>query len=670
MVANAAAAQQENSWSWRLRRFLPEGRELPEAEWRVRHRAILAVVAAHVAGTAAFGFYMGVPVAQAVFEPTLIGLLGLAAAWDAISRRARGALAALALVTSSAVIVQFSGGYIEAHFHFFVILAVIAAYQDWIPFLLAILYVAVDHGVVGTLWPTMVYNHHDALHHPWKWAMIHAAMVLGESAALLGGWKVAETAKRRTDLVLQSAAEGILGLDLDDRIAFANGTAAAMAGRDVSKLLGMRVGDALPGVSSSTAKGEAALHGRSVEWSGRPIMSHGAVTGQVVTLRDVTERKRSEGALKLAVSTLTATLESTTDGILVIDSGGRIAGYNQKFVRMWRIPSEVMDMRDDAKAIAFVTDQLKDPEGFVAKIRDLYARPEDSSFDTIDFADGRVFERYSQPQRQGERTIGRVWSFRDVTERKRAEENALLGVERLAEIRRLQEMDRMKTQFINTLSHELRTPLTPIKVQLHLMRKANETGDDALRARSSDVIERNFNRMSKLVDELLEVARLQAGTLKLDPERMDLSHALAEAVDSFKEVARQQDVTLDADVESSLPVEADARRLTQVVYNLLSNALKFTPKGGRIRLSARSETGRVVVSVADSGAGLGPEDLKRLFEPFSQIHDPMEKTNAGTGLGLYISRGIVEGHGGRIWCESPGVGQGSTFAFEIPRATA
>src|SRR5688500_3283682 len=104
MLADAAALQAESSWSWRIRRFLPEGRELPEAEWRVRHRAILVVVAAHVVGTAAFGVSMGVPAAQFVFEPTLIALMGLAAAWKAVSRRVRGALAALALVTSSAVI--------------------------------------------------------------------------------------------------------------------------------------------------------------------------------------------------------------------------------------------------------------------------------------------------------------------------------------------------------------------------------------------------------------------------------------------------------------------------------------------------------------------------------------------------------------------------------------
>src|SRR6202521_4038443 len=127
----------------------------------------------------------------------LIAGLGGVAAIEVLAPRFRSAIATLALITTSAVIVQFSGGYIEAHFHFFVMLAVISLYQDWIPFLLAILYVALDHGVIGTLFPHATYNNPDAIAHPWQWALIHAAFVLGEAAALLAGWKVIESAERQ-----------------------------------------------------------------------------------------------------------------------------------------------------------------------------------------------------------------------------------------------------------------------------------------------------------------------------------------------------------------------------------------------------------------------------------------------------------------------------------------
>ena len=253
--------------------------------------------------------------------------------------------------------------------------------------------------------------------------------------------------------------------------------------------------------------------------------------------------------------------------------------------------------------------------------------------------------------------------IRDITDRKHAETERRLSEGRLAEIDRLKEMDRMKTQFVNTLSHELRTPLTPIKVQLHLLKNAG--GDPERHRKATQMLERNFQRLSSLVDELLEVARLQAGNLKLDTGPMELDHSIQETLENFTDVAKQQGVDV---VPKLVPVtvDGDPKRLSQVMYNLLNNALKFTPKGGRILVEAAPENGRAIVRVTDTGIGLKAEDIQRLFEPFSQVHDTMQKTNSGTGLGLYICKGIIEGHGGRIWCESPGPGKGATFAFDLP----
>src|SRR4029079_18624069 len=155
----------------------------------------------------------------------------------ACRRRFRASAASAGLISASGMLVHLSGGYIEMHFHFFVALIIIALYQDWAPFLLALGYVVLEHGVLGALVPTMVYNHPDGWAHPWKWAVIHGVFVLAASIACLLNWRLHEALRAHTELILASAGDGIFGLDLRGSITFANPAATALLGWDSAELI-------------------------------------------------------------------------------------------------------------------------------------------------------------------------------------------------------------------------------------------------------------------------------------------------------------------------------------------------------------------------------------------------------------------------------------------------
>src|SRR5712691_1711828 len=226
----------------RLRSLVPEGRRLPEAVWRRRHLGILVLLWIHAVGIAVFAAVRQFEVGHALLEGGTVAVTAVLAGCLPGHRRLRSVVACFGLMTSSALLVHLSGGYIEFHFHFFVMVGLLALYQDWTTFILAIGYVVVHHGVVGVLDPQSVYNHASAWAHPWAWAGIHGAFILAMSAVTLVTWRVTEAASALTEIVLESAGEGVVGVDVSGRATFVNAAAARMLRCSADDVVGRPLG--------------------------------------------------------------------------------------------------------------------------------------------------------------------------------------------------------------------------------------------------------------------------------------------------------------------------------------------------------------------------------------------------------------------------------------------
>jgi PAS domain S-box-containing protein len=235
---------------------------------------------------------------------------------------------------------------------------------------------------------------------------------------------------------------------------------------------------------------------------------------------------------------------------------------------------------------------------------------------------------------------------RDISERKRAE------LER--------------DQFLSTLSHELRTPLTSILGYTRILRKGGSDPGRAVRA--LDAIERNSRMQAEIVDDLLDVSRLVAGQLEIEPRPLELSSVVDDAVSAARPAADQKGVALNANRGDGARVVGDAARLQQAIGKLLDNAIKFTPEGGRVEVKLARGQDEAAVVVRDTGEGISPEFLPRVFERFRQADSSLTRTHGGLGLGLTIVRHVAERHGGRVSAHSEGPGQGATFTLTVPLA--
>jgi len=566
----------------------------------------------------------------------------------------------------------------------------------------------------------------------------------------------------------------------------------------------------------------------------------------VAFIEDITKRREAESEANKSLSLLRATLESTADGILVVDVTGKILSFNQKMPDMWGIPAEIFASGDDERAINAALAKLSHPEDFMAKVVELYNNPDLASYDVLELKDGRIFERYSQPQRINDVAVGRVWSFRDVTARRRAEEQGralereqaaraeaensqkrtallaeasrvlstsfdyqttLAALVRLAvptladycaldilegdsEFKRIgeahvdptksnlirqvgtfprsaltaqhplirvmttgypvleaeitpafirasfaepaqrqmvealgprsficvplvssgkilgaltlvtsgsgrrydeadlslaadmarraaivveharlfheaQQATRARDDVLAVVAHDLRNPLNTVTMAISLMLE-NTPPERVQERRQVEIVRRAADRMNRMIQDLLDVKRIESGRLAIDLQPEEVDVIINDMIEMLRPLAAGSSIILESNVPDGLPpVLADSARIQQVLSNLVGNAVKFTPRQGRITVCAEKLDGEVRFGVIDTGPGIPPEQVPHIFGQFWQASSSDRR---GIGLGLAIAKGIVEADKGTIWVESH-VGLGSTFYFTLPIAT-
>jgi PAS domain S-box-containing protein len=461
--------------------------------------------------------------------------------------------------------------------------------------------------------------------------------------------------------LVESGPDGI-GIHQDGRIVFINPAGARLLGaQSPDELVGKPAMDLLhpdyrevvrERIQRSLATGQPApllmekfirLDGTviDVEVTAAPIMWEGRPAMQVV-FRDITERKRMEEELKASEERYRDLFENANDGIYILDRAGRIVSFNRKAEELTGYTFEEVRGQPYTLLVSSGPERKKARRAFLKNMR---GQPDKTEL-TIIRKDGRevILELSTRPIWQGGQIVGIQGIARDITERK--------------------ELERLKSDFISTVSHELRTPLTSIKGYVDLVLAGDVGPLTPEQKEFLTIVSQNTTRLTKLINDLLEIERLESGRIEFEFAELDLAEVLENVARSLHVNAEQKGLEFLTEIPSGLKVRGDRERLAQVFLNLLSNAIKYTP-AGTVELRAHQEDDAVVVEVRDTGIGLSESDLQKLFQKFFRSDNPYVRKVGGTGLGLSIAKAIVERHGGTITVTSQ-LGQGSTFTVRLP----
>lgn len=477
-----------------------------------------------------------------------------------------------------------------------------------------------------------------------------------------------EEAQALLAAVVESSDDAIISKALDGHIVSWNAGAERLFGYSATEAIGQSMDLIIPPerrteedeVSQRLLNGERiepfetvrrTRGGHLVDVSVRmsPICdASGRIVGVSRVSRDITARKRTERAVRESEERFRALATNAPAAIFIKDLAGRYTLANPLACEALGRPGDAVGLTDHDMLPAPVADDLRRRDsqviagGQALESEEVIRRP---GYD-------RRFLSVKFPLFSGERPVGVCGVAIDITDRKRAEEAVVAA-------------DRRKDAFLATLAHELRNPLAPLRNSIEIMKRAD--GDGTLVARAQATMDRQMSHLERLVDDLVDIARISRDQIELRREHVDLASVIHHAVETCRPLAEAHQLQLDVSpAPDPIHLDADPVRLAQVFSNLLNNSCKYTQAGGRIDIAWRRDGGDAVISVRDTGFGIPTDMLTSIFEMFTQFGEAPEATRAGLGIGLTLVRRLVEMHGGTVVAHSDGPGHGSEFVVRIP----
>jgi PAS domain S-box-containing protein len=481
--------------------------------------------------------------------------------------------------------------------------------------------------------------------------------------------------------IINSADDAIISKTLEGIVTSWNRAAERLFGYTAAEMIGKSLSILIPKDSASeeTDTMSAIADGKSVNhYDARRMRKDGTIIDVSVTVspirsddggilgaseiaREAAERKRLQIA-EQAQRFLGAIVESAEDAIISKTLDGTITTWNRGAQRIFGYtaaeaigkPVTMLIPEGQLNEEPQIIDRLKRRERI--EHYETKRKRKDGSLVDISLTVSPIIDGKGN-------VIGGSKVARDITESKRSQRRERKALEQ-AEI-----ASRMKDEFIATMSHELRTPLTAVLGWVRMLVAGNLDGEAQKKA--LQVIERNVKSQAQLIEDLLDMSRIMTGKLRLNVKPVDPATIVTDAVEAIRPAAEAKNIRVHTILDSSAhPISGDADRLQQVVWNLLVNAIKFTPRGGQIGVTLERISSHVELSVTDTGIGIQPEFLPNMFNRFTQADASITRSHGGLGVGLAIVRYIVELHGGTVTAFSAGEGQGSTFTLAFPLSAA